>query len=164
MIEHMNDSRSDFVDRPAWERPGRFERAADGRGGPGAASTPTGRDGVAPPGWPHGVRPPGTDDWQETAVAWLLDLCPPGYRRHEVLRRHPALLARLARHQVEAALHAARHGYGTARADLRDHADPHVIESVMRVYEYEGSRTATLEREVHLIEQALQGKRWNPRL
>ncbi len=154
MIEHVSESRSDPAARPAWEQPGRFERAAAGR---------TGQDGVVPPGWPRGVRPPGADDWERTAVAWLYDLCPPGYRRHDVLRRHPALLARMARQHVEAALQAARHGYGTARADLRD-IDAHTLEAVMRMYEYEGSKTAALEREVRLVEEALQGKRWNPRL
>ncbi|GAA4959496.1 hypothetical protein GCM10023205_23100 [Yinghuangia aomiensis] len=139
-------------ERPGWERPGRFERAGGGQ------------DGVAPAGWPRGVRPPGVEGWSETAVAWLYDLCPPGYRRHDVLKRHPELLARMARQHVEAALQAARHGYGTARADLRDRVDIHVVEALLRMYEYEGSRAAALEREVALVEQALIGKRWNPRL
>ncbi len=34
----------------------------------------------------------------------------------------------------------------------------------MRMYEFEGSKTAALEREVRLVEEALNGKRWNPRL
>ncbi|MCF2526297.1 hypothetical protein [Yinghuangia soli] len=148
----MSDSASDSAARPAWERPGRFERAAGGQ------------DGVAPPGWPRGVRPPGVEGWEETAVRWLYDLVPPGYRRHEVLRRHPELLARMARQHVAAALQAARYGYGTARVDLRDRVEVHVVESVLRMYEYEGSRAAALEREVSLVEEALTGRRWTPRL
>lgn len=29
-----------------------------------------------PPGWLEGVQPPGADEWEATAVAWLLDLAP----------------------------------------------------------------------------------------
>ena len=143
-------------EKPGWEPPGRFARAD--------ATRPAGLDGVTPAGWPRGVRPPGTDDWERTAVAWLYDLCPSGYRRHEVLRRHPPILARRARLQGEAALLAARHGYGTARVDLRDLVPVHVVEATLRMYEYEGARIAAVEREVRLVEEALQGRRWNPRL
>ena len=50
-----------------------------------------------PPGWPPAVRPPGSPDWERTAVEWLLDLCPADYRGYPVLRRHPLALAALAR-------------------------------------------------------------------
>ena len=30
-----------------------------------------------PPGWPDGVQPPGSPDFEATAVAWLLDVVPP---------------------------------------------------------------------------------------
>ncbi|MDI2132174.1 hypothetical protein [Yinghuangia seranimata] len=160
----MSD-RADPTPRPAWERPGRFERAAGVDGAhPADGGGRTGQDGVAPPGWPRGVRPPGVDGWEETAVRWLYELVPPGYRRHEVLRRHPPLLARMARQHVTAALQAARYGYSTARLDLRDREDVNTIEALLRAYEYEGARAAALEREVTLVEEALIGKRWNPRL
>ena len=55
-----------------------------------------------PPGWPEEVRPPGTPDWERTATAWLFDLCPPDYRAHDVLRRHPPVLARFAARHVQA--------------------------------------------------------------
>ena len=51
---------------------------------------------VAPPGWPRGVRPPGAPGWEHTAVAWLLDICPPEYRSYPVLRRRDVVLARFA--------------------------------------------------------------------
>ncbi|NUU26429.1 MAG: hypothetical protein HOV68_33735 [Streptomycetaceae bacterium] len=107
-----------------------------------------------PPGWPHGVQAPGSDAWVRSAVNWLLDLCPPGYRRHEVLRRHPQLLARLARHHVTAQVMAARAGYGTVRVDMRDHG-VQVVEAALQVYEVEGAQLAALEREVALVERAL---------
>ena len=50
-----------------------------------------------PPGWPTGVHPPGSEGFERTAVAWLLDMVPPYYRLHGVLQRHPVALATLAR-------------------------------------------------------------------
>lgn len=148
-------------DTPAWERPGRFARAATEDE---AQARPRGKDGIAPAGWPRGVRPPGAPGWEDTAVAWLYDLCPPGYRSHEVLRKYPLILARMARQHVEAALAAARHGYGTARVDLKEAVPVHALEATLRMYEYEGSRAAATERAVRLVEEALGGERWEPRL
>ncbi|MCW2932732.1 MAG: hypothetical protein JWM19_3694, partial [Actinomycetia bacterium] len=37
-----------------------------------------------PPGWPAGVHPPGSDGFEATATAWLLDVVPPDYRLHGV--------------------------------------------------------------------------------
>ncbi|WP_202512199.1 hypothetical protein [Streptomyces sp. SID3343] len=94
----------------------------------------------------------------------MYDLCPPGYRSHEVLRKYPVVLARMARQHVGAALAAARHGYGTARVDLKDAVPVHVLEAALRMYEYEGSRAAATERAVLLVEEALAGERWEPQL
>ncbi|MYS85866.1 hypothetical protein GTZ85_38045 [Streptomyces sp. SID5474] len=119
---------------------------------------------MAPTGWPRGVRPPGVAGWEDTAVAWLFDLCPPGYRSHDVLRKHPLILARMARQHVAAALAAARHGYGTARVELAERVPVQAVEAALRMYEYEGSRAAATERAVRLVEEALGGERWEPRL
>ncbi len=51
-------------------------------------------------------------------MAWLLDVIPPDYRVHGVLRRHPIALAMLARHHVTACVAAAREGYRSARTEL----------------------------------------------
>jgi hypothetical protein len=50
-----------------------------------------------PSDWPAEVRPPGSEDFEASAVAWLLDVLPPDYRRHPVLRRYPVALASVAR-------------------------------------------------------------------
>ena len=121
-------------------------------------------DGQAPPGWPRGVRPPGVEGWQDTAAAWLLDQCPSDYRSHDVLRRHPLVLARFASHHVEAALAGARAAYAGARRELRDAVDPEVLEAALRALEAEGARLARAAREVALVEEALHGARWRPRL
>lgn len=120
-------------------------------------------DGV-PPGWPSEVLPPQAPEWELSAVAWLLDQCPPEYRAHDVLRAHPVVLARFAREHVEAAVQAARNGYRTARADLRDVVPPEVVAAVLGAYDREGRRLVQVGRAVSLVEAALKGERWVPRL
>ena len=73
-----------------------------------------------PPGWPAGVHPPGSDGFEATATAWLLDVVPPDYRLHGVLRRYPVALAAMARQHTAACVEGARQGYRTVRTDLGD--------------------------------------------
>lgn len=117
-----------------------------------------------PPDWPAQVDPPGSPDWERSAVAWLYDYVPADYRAYEVLRRHPVLLARMAGEQVEASLEAARVGWRTLRADLRDELPPEAIESAMAAYEREGRRLGQVGRAVAVVLGALRGQRWVPRL
>jgi hypothetical protein len=117
-----------------------------------------------PPEWPAAVHPPETDGFERTAVAWLFDLCPPDYRAHEVLKAHPVVLARFAREHVEAAVEAARAGFRTVRADLRGVVAPDVIDAVLGAYDREGRKLAQAARQVGLVEAALRGERWVPRL
>ncbi len=97
-------------------------------------------------------------------MSWLYDQVPADYRAYEVLRRHPMLLARLAGEQVVASLEAARAGWRTLRADLRDELPTEAVEAAMVVYEREGRRLAELGRAVTVVEAALRGLRWVPRL
>lgn len=125
--------------------------------------------GHSPPGWPTEVAPPNSDGWERSAVAWLLDLCPSEHRSYLVLRRQPVLLARFARHHVEAGLAALRHGYSTARGELRElvtagSLEPGVVEEAIAVYEQEGARLAKVAKSVALVEAALSGKRYVARL
>ena len=71
-----------------------------------------------PPGWPAGVHPPGSEEFESTAVTWLLDVVPPDYRLHGVLRRYPVALASMARYHTKACVEGARQGYRTARTEL----------------------------------------------
>ncbi len=121
-------------------------------------------DPVPPPGWPRSVRPPGSTGWEDSASAWLLDLCPADYRGHDVLRRHPVVLARFAAHHVAAELAGARQAYGAARRELGERVTPEVLDAALRALEAEGARLARAEREVDLVEQALLGLRWRPKL
>jgi hypothetical protein len=117
-----------------------------------------------PPGWPAQVRPPLTPEWERSAVAWLFDLCPPDYRAHDVLRRYPLVLARLAREHCQAGVEAARKGRATVRADLAGQLPPEAVEATVSAYEREGLRLVKAAAAVVLVEDALQGKRWVPRL
>ncbi len=119
---------------------------------------------LVPPGWPPEVLPPQAPDWERSAVAWLYDLCPPDYRAHEVLRRHPVLLARFAAGHVEACVEAARHGIRTVRAEMRGLVGPDVVEAAIAAYEREGRRLVAAGRQVTLVDAALRGERHVPRL
>ncbi len=110
------------------------------------------------------MLPPQAPDWERSAVAWLFDQCPPEYRSHEVLRAHPVVLARFARQHVEAAVAAARQGWRTARADLKDLVTPEVVEAALGAYDREGRRLVRVSRAAELVEAALRGERWVPRL
>ena len=109
-----------------------------------------------PEGWPVEVPPPGSDDFESTAVAWLFDLVPADYRLHQVLRRYPVVLARMAHQHVDACLLAARDGYRTARHDLRQAVPQHGVEAVLEAYRHEGRRLAAAAKGVALVERALQ--------
>lgn len=119
---------------------------------------------VAPPGWPAQVRPPGAPDWEATATAWLLDLCPPEYRTYPALRRHVVLLARFAVLYVEACQTAVNTALSQARGALRDVADPDVVERGVEVWQREQARLLRERRAVGLVEEALRGRRFRARL
>jgi hypothetical protein len=119
---------------------------------------------LVPPGWPDQVLPPQAPDWERSAVGWLFDLCPPEYRAHDVLRKHPVVLARFAAGHVEAAVEAARQGIRTSRAELRGVVPGEVVEAAIAAYEREGRRLVQVGRQVALVDAALRGERHVPRL
>src|SRR5215472_7986655 len=99
-----------------------------------------------PPGWPPGVHPPGSDDFERTAVAWLLDVVPADYRLYGVLRRYPLALAAMAAHHADACVAGARHGYRTARTELGEVLPPHGLDAVLATYRAEGRRLVDTAR------------------
>jgi hypothetical protein len=117
-----------------------------------------------PPGWPAGVHPPGSDDFESTAVGWLLDVVPPDYRLHGVLRRYPVALATMARYHSKACVEGARQGYRTARTELAGALPPHAIDTVLAAYRKEGARLAATARAVTLVERALRGEVFTPKM
>ena len=117
-----------------------------------------------PPGWPTGVHPPGSPGFEATAVAWLLDVVPPDYRLHGVLRRHPVALAAMARHHTAACVEGARQGYRSARTELGEALPPHAVDAVLDAYRTEGRRMAAAARAAELIERALRGETFTEKL
>jgi hypothetical protein len=117
-----------------------------------------------PLGWPAGVHPPGSEEFESTAVGWLLDVVPPDYRLHGVLRRYPIALAAMARHHSKACVEGAREGYRTARTELAGVLPPHAIDTVLAVYRKEGARLAETARAVDMVERALRGEVFTPKL
>jgi hypothetical protein len=111
-----------------------------------------------PPGWPAGVHPPSSPDFERSAIGWLLSTVPPDYVLHGVLRRHPVALATLARHHLGACVEGARNGYRTARAELGPHLPPAAVEAVLTAYRSEGKRLAETARAANLVERALRGE------
>jgi hypothetical protein len=117
-----------------------------------------------PPGWPTGVHPPGSEGFERTAVAWLLDVVPPDYRLHGVLQRHPIALATLARRHLSACVEGARQGYRTARTELGDVLPVSGVDAVLAAYRSEGHRLVTAAHAADLVERALRGKEFAPQL
>src|SRR5215475_11106850 len=117
-----------------------------------------------PPGWPTGVHPPGSEEFERTAVTWLLDVVPPDYRLHGVLRRHPVALATLARRHLAACVEGARQGYRTARTELGGMLSVSGLDAVLAAYRTEGRRLVTAAHAADLVEQALRGKEFTPQL
>jgi hypothetical protein len=123
-----------------------------------------------PAGWPEEVPPPGAEHWQRKAIGWLYDLCPPDHRSYGVLRAHPVLLARVAREHVDAAAAACKRGAATARAELGPRGEtgievpPEAIEALIAMYEREALRLERAARGVALVEYALAGRRFIPKL
>ncbi len=119
---------------------------------------------VTPPGWPARVRPPGAPDWERTAVAWLLDLCPPEYRGYPLLRRHDVVLARFAALHVEGSQAAVRRGLSEARGALRGLVDADTVGRAVEVWQAEEARLLAERRAVGLVVEALRGRRVVARL
>ena len=119
---------------------------------------------VVPPGWPRQVRPPGAPGWEHSAVAWLLDICPPEFRSYPVLRRHDVVLARFAVLHVEGCQASVRRGLSEARAALRDVADLSAVDAAVETWQAESARLMAERRAVGLVEEALRGRRFVARL
>jgi len=109
-----------------------------------------------------GVHPPGSPEFERSAVDWLLGTVPPDYVLHGVLRRHPIALATLARHHLRACVDGARSGYRTARSELGPHVPPGAVEAVLAAYRSEGTRLAETAKAADLVDRALRGEVFVP--
>ena len=112
----------------------------------------------APPGWPSQVRPPSAPGWEATAIAYLLDCCPPDFRAYRVLRNHPVVLAEFASHFVDGQHEAAQHGLAEVRTSLSEYVEPDVVEAATEAWLEQGARLARTRRSVTLLAAALRGR------
>jgi hypothetical protein len=118
----------------------------------------------APAGWPDGVRPPGAPDWEATAVTFLFDCCPADFRAYPVLRRHPLVLARFAGRFVAGQARAAQEGLAEIRPSLQGLVGAEVVESAAQAWLEQSARLVRTARAVGLVEEALRGQVFRPRL
>ena len=119
---------------------------------------------AAPTGWPPEVPDPSAPGWERHAVAWLFDQCPPDYRGYDVLRRHPVVLAHLAKTSQAAAVEAADSAVRTVRHDLRDVVPQETVDAAIAAYEHERHRLRKAAVAADLIWRALGGERWTAKL
>jgi hypothetical protein len=97
-------------------------------------------------------------------VSWLLDLAPADYRGYGVLTGHPVALARVVAHHVDAQRSGARAALSGARRELAGAMPPPALDQLLDVLAAEEARLRAAHLGVELIEQALRGRRFAPRL
>ncbi|MEP7034248.1 MAG: hypothetical protein ABI662_08905 [Dermatophilaceae bacterium] len=117
-----------------------------------------------PPGWPASVPPADSPGWQGPAVAWLLDHCPSDYRGYPGWRKNPVALAWVAVRHIDAQLEAMRQAYREVRIDLADLVSTEALTQIQSDLEAEGLRLRASARGALLLYEAMQGKRYVPRL
>jgi hypothetical protein len=117
-----------------------------------------------PPGWPAGVPPAHAPGWEDRAVAWLLDHCPPDYRAYAGWRKNPVALAWLADRHIDGQVSAMRQAYREARVELGDDVTAEALAEIMANLEAEGLRLIAAKRSAGLLLEALRGKQFIPRL
>jgi hypothetical protein len=73
-------------------------------------------------------------------------------------RRHPVVLAAIARHVTAGAVDGARSGYRTARTELGEAVPPHAVDAALTAYRDLGRQLVAAARGAELIERALRGE------
>jgi hypothetical protein len=109
----------------------------------------------APPGWPRGLPPPGTTEFDDKVCGWLLDRGPADLRLSP-LRLLPLALARVVAHVVAGELDGTRNAYASARVELGGVLPADQLAVVHSALEAEGARLLHVQREVALVEEALR--------
>lgn len=110
------------------------------------------------------MPPPDAPGWQPAAVSWLLDHCPPDYRAYAAWRRNPVALAWVTVRHVDAQLEAMRQAYRDVRVELGDLVTTEALTEILADLEAEGVRLRGAARSARLVLEAMQGKRFIPRL
>ncbi len=95
---------------------------------------------------------------------WLLDHCPPDYRGYAGWRKNPIALAWLADRHIAGQVSAMRQAYREARVQLGEHVTTEALTEILANLEAEGLRLVAAKRSSALLLEAMQGKRFIPRL
>jgi hypothetical protein len=110
---------------------------------------------MAPPGWPKDLPPPGTGEFDDRVVLWLLDRSPADLRTSAV-RQMPLALCCVVAHSLEGLLAGIRNAYRSARTELAEDISPNDFLTLQQALEAQGARLAATRREVALVEAALR--------
>lgn len=110
---------------------------------------------MTPAGWPHGLVPPGHEDFISETVKWLLDIGPADLRS-SALRQYPLALALYLESYVTGALEGSRVGYSQTRTNLDGVLQAFDLEIVQQALAAEGARLVALQREIMLVVQGLR--------
>ncbi len=97
-------------------------------------------------------------------MSWLLDYCPADYRGYAGWRRYPVALAWVTTRHIDSQLVAMRQAYREARVELGDHVPADGLAQILADLEAEGVRLLSAKRSALLVYEALQGKKYVPRL
>lgn len=166
-MSHQEPSRSSGAAASPQEAGSWTSRRSTGRQVRGGRTVGRDRGGTAgflPAGWPEQVLPPGVEDWELSATAFFLDCCPADFRAYPVLRRHPVVLAQFAAQFVESQVRASEVGLERARLRLRDQVEPQVVEEAVRTWQAELVRLRAVREGIALVDDALRGMAFVPRL
>lgn len=117
---------------------------------------------AVPAGWPDDLPPAGSG-FDEKVTGWLLDRLPPQYRTSSV-RHQPQVLAMAAVAHAESTLQGTREVYRNLRSQLREELEAYQIDQALEALEALAADLTRTVREVRLVQQALAGHEWRPRL
>lgn len=97
-------------------------------------------------------------------MSWLLDHCPSDFRGYDGWRKNRVALAWVAVRHIDAQLEAMRAAYREVRVDLGDLVSTEALVQIQSDLEAEGLRLRAAARGARLLYDALEGKRYVPRL
>jgi hypothetical protein len=81
-----------------------------------------------------------------------------------VLRNHPVVLAQFAGHFVNGQHEASQQGLAEVRTSLSEYVEPDVLEAATQAWLEQGARLARTRRAVALLDEALRGRIFVPKL
>ena len=104
--------------------------------------------------------------WEDRAVGWLLDHCPPDYRRYAGWRKNPVALAWLTQRHLagQVAVHALSAREQQYSVELGEQVTPEGLAEILTAVEAEGLRLVAAQRSAALVHEALRGREFIPRL